>query len=87
MVAVGEEEFAELDILFKRGRNKGVLGLHRITVTEMRKREPLINPNVSGALFAETGCICYQMLDVKSENNMPFPSSTIRAGWLPLLFV
>ncbi len=58
VVAIGKEELLELDILFERGKRNGVLGMHNISADEMRQREPLINPNVSGALFAETGGIC-----------------------------
>lgn len=58
VVAVGEEELPKLDELFKRGKQNGVQGMHRISGDEMRKREPLINPGTSGALYAETGGMC-----------------------------
>ena len=58
VVAIGKEELPKLDILFKRGKKNGVMGMHHISTDEMRKREPLINPEVSGALFAETGGMC-----------------------------
>ena len=58
VVAIGKEELPELDILFERGKRNGVVGMHQISAAEMREREPLINPNVSGALFANTGGIC-----------------------------
>jgi glycerol-3-phosphate dehydrogenase len=58
VVAVGEEEFPKLDALFERGRRNGVAGMRLLSADEMRKREPLINPQVSGALFAETGAMC-----------------------------
>lgn len=58
VVAVGQEELPMLDKLFERGKQNGVPGMHRVSAEEMRKREPLINPETSGALFAETGGIC-----------------------------
>ena len=58
VVAIGEDELSKLDTLFERGKSNGVTGMSFITRVEMRKREPLINPNVSGALFAETGGMC-----------------------------
>jgi len=58
VIAIGKEELPMLDILFERGKRNGVLGMHSISTDEMHKREPLINPKVSGALFAETGGMC-----------------------------
>ena len=58
VIAIGKDELPKLDILFERGKKNGVLGMHRLSPAEMRKREPLINPNVSGALFADTGGMC-----------------------------
>ena len=58
VVAIGDEELPKLDELFQRGKRNGVPGMHFITAEEMRKREPLINPNVSGALYAEYGFTC-----------------------------
>lgn len=58
VVAIGKKELPKLDVLFERGKKNGVMGMRRISTDEMRKREPLINPNVSGALFAESGGIC-----------------------------
>ncbi len=58
VVAVGEEEIPKLDALFERGRRNGVAGMRLLSADEMRKREPHINPQVSGALFAETGAMC-----------------------------
>ena len=58
VVAIGEEELPKLDALFKRGKQNGVTGMSLISADEMRRREPLINPGVSGALFAQTGGMC-----------------------------
>ena len=58
VVAIGREEFATLDRLLHQGWSNGVPGMHIISGEEMRSREPNINPNVSGALWAPTGGIC-----------------------------
>ncbi len=58
VVAVGQDELPKLDELFERGKRNGVTGMHFVSGDEMRQREPLINPDVSGALFAETGSMC-----------------------------
>ena len=58
VVAVGEDELPKLDALFERGKRNGVPGMRLLSADEMRRREPLINPQVSGALFAETGAMC-----------------------------
>jgi glycerol-3-phosphate dehydrogenase len=53
IVAVGEEEFSCLGALQERARKNGVTA-EIISAKEMRIREPLINPQVSGALFTPT---------------------------------
>ncbi len=58
VVAIGPEELAGLDKLLEQGRRNGVPGMHFISLEEMRRREPEINPQVSGALWAPTGGIC-----------------------------
>ncbi len=58
VVAVGPEELPGLDLLMEQGRLNGVPGIHLISAQEMRKREPEINPAVSGALWAPTGGLC-----------------------------
>jgi glycerol-3-phosphate dehydrogenase len=57
VVAVGEEELGLLDKLMEQGKKNGVPGMHIILAEEMRHREPNINPNVSGAIWAPTGGI------------------------------
>ena len=58
VVAIGPDEFAHLDHLREQGRKNGVPGMHIISADEIRYREPNINPEVSGALWAPTGGIC-----------------------------
>ncbi len=57
VVAVGEEELALLEKLMEQGKKNGVPGMHIILADEIRHREPNINPNVSGAIWAPTGGI------------------------------
>ena len=53
VVAVGQDELGCLDPLEVRGRVNGIK-VERISREEMLKREPLLNPGVSGALFTPT---------------------------------
>ncbi len=57
VVAVGQEEFEILQTLMERGKRNGVPGMRLISADEVRFREPNINPDVSGALWATTGGI------------------------------
>ncbi len=58
VVAVGEEELPALHKLLEQGIRNRVPGLHLVSAEEMRRREPVISPNVSGALWAPTGGLC-----------------------------
>ncbi len=58
VVAVGEEELPKLDLLMARGEANNVPGMVLISGEEMCRREPNINPQVSGALWAETSGLC-----------------------------
>ena len=58
VVAVGADELPRLDELMERGRRNGVPGMRLLNGDEVLRREPLINPLVSGALFAESGAMC-----------------------------
>jgi glycerol-3-phosphate dehydrogenase len=58
VVAIGNDELPKLEVLMQQGKHNGVPGMQLISAEEMRHREPLINPQVSGALFASSGGIC-----------------------------
>jgi glycerol-3-phosphate dehydrogenase len=58
VVAIGPDELPKLDSLFLQGKQNGVPGMSFISSEKMRQREPLINPEVSGAIFASTGGMC-----------------------------
>lgn len=57
VVAVNEEEMETLKELLERGIQNGVEGLEIIDGEEMHRREPLIRPDVVGALWAATGAM------------------------------
>lgn len=57
VVAIGKEELPILETLRERGIKNGVPGILMLSGDEVRRREPNINPNVSGALWAPTGGI------------------------------
>ena len=57
VVAVGEEEFAGLDALRAQGDANGI-PTEIISGEEMRKREPTLGEDISGALYCPVGGIC-----------------------------
>lgn len=58
VVAIGQEELPKLDELWRQGIKNAVPGMVMLSGDEVRRREPNINPEVSGALWASTGGIC-----------------------------
>ncbi|MBN2004185.1 MAG: NAD(P)/FAD-dependent oxidoreductase [Anaerolineae bacterium] len=57
VVAVGKEEFAALEDLKSRGERNGI-PVEIISGEEMRRREPSIHPDTSGALYCPVGGLC-----------------------------
>jgi glycerol-3-phosphate dehydrogenase len=57
VVALTAEDLPTLDDLYARGLQNGVPGMRLISGDEMRRAEPLINPQTPGALYAPTGGI------------------------------
>ncbi len=70
VVAIGEQELPALEKLYQQGIKNGVPGMKLISTPEMRDQEPLINPEVSGALWASTGGTCdpFQVTVAAAEN-------------------
>ena len=70
VVAIGEQELPTLESLYQQGVKNGVPGMKMLSAAEMREREPLINPEVSGALWASTGGMCdpFQVTVAAAEN-------------------
>ena len=70
VVAIGENELPAVEKLYQQGVKNGVPGMKLISGAEMREREPLINPEVSGALWASTGGMCdpFQVTVAAAEN-------------------
>ena len=70
VVAIGEDELPAVERLYQQGIKNGVPGMKLISATEMRDQEPLINTQVSGALWASTGGTCdpFQVTVAAAEN-------------------
>jgi glycerol-3-phosphate dehydrogenase len=70
VVAIGERELPKLHSLLERGKRNGVLGMDMISGEAMRQREPTVNPDVTGALWASTGGICdpFAVTSAAAEN-------------------
>ena len=74
VVAIGAEELPKLDALFQRGRENGVTGMSLVSGDELRRFEPLINPDVSGASSPRlAACV---ILSVRPSQPLRTPSST-----------
>lgn len=58
VVAIGDNEVPVLQQLIMQGKSNGVLGLSVISGEEMRRREPKVNPNTSGALWSANTGLC-----------------------------
>ncbi len=54
VVAASQAEFAHLESLLQRSRQNGIPGVEIIGRDELLRREPVLNPAVSGALFTPT---------------------------------
>ena len=57
VVAIGAEQRAALDEQAARGAANGI-PVETISGEEMRRREPMVNPETTGALFCPVGGIC-----------------------------
>jgi glycerol-3-phosphate dehydrogenase len=70
VVGIGEHELPAVEKLYQQGVKNGVPGMKLISGAEMRELEPLINPEVSGALWASTGGMCdpFQVTVAAAEN-------------------
>lgn len=70
VVAIGEQELPILEKLYRQGIKNGVPNMKIITAAEMREKEPLINADVSGALWANSGGLCdpFQVTVAAAEN-------------------
>ncbi len=87
VVAVGADELGCLDPLEERGKVNGIQ-VERVSREEMLKREPLINPNVSGALFTPTAgmvdpfAACLAPLENAVMNGVEVMTDTAFTGFL-----
>ena len=87
IVAVGEEEFGCLAALKERSEKNGVPS-EIISADEMRRREPLINPAVSGALFTPTAgmvdpfAACVASIENAIQNGVEVLTETAFTGFI-----
>jgi glycerol-3-phosphate dehydrogenase len=87
VVAVGPDELGCLDPLEERGKLNGIR-VERVSREEMLRREPLINPNVSGALFTPTAgmvdpfAACLAPLENASINGVEVITDTAFTGFI-----
>lgn len=57
VVAIGDDEFPKLLTLYEQGVANGVPGLKVLKKDEILQKEPVLNKNVSGALFAPSAMV------------------------------
>lgn len=87
IVAVGEEEFGCLAALKERSEKNGV-PTEIISADEMRKREPLVNPATSGALFTPTAgmvdpfAACIASIENAIQNGVEVLTDTAFTGFI-----
>ena len=62
VVAFSEVQMDQLEKLKKRGNKNGITGIRILTKEELQRKEPNINPEAIGALYAETAGIIDPML-------------------------
>ncbi|MCE5192746.1 MAG: NAD(P)/FAD-dependent oxidoreductase [Candidatus Cryosericum sp.] len=70
VVSIGPDEYGKLETLRQQGLANGVPGMVMLDGADVRRREPNINPDVSGALWASTGGICdpFSVVVAAAEN-------------------
>ena len=62
VVAFDEEQLAQIEVLRQRGTRNGVPGLEILSTEALLEREPGVNPEAKGALWAPTGALVDPML-------------------------
>ncbi len=87
IVAINDQEFGCLEALKERSKKNGVLS-EIISADEMKKREPLITPAVTGALFTPTGgmvdpfAACIAPIENAIENGVDVLTDTEFTGFI-----
>lgn len=70
VIAMTDEETEKVNILYKRGIKNGVSGLEILNSEQVLEKEPNVNDNVKGALWAPTGAIvCPYELAIAAVGN------------------
>ena len=87
IVAIGEQEFDRLGMLLERSKKNGVKA-EILSADEMKKREPLINPMTSGALYTPTAgmtdpfAACVASIENAIQNNVEVLTDTEFTGFI-----
>ena len=87
IVSIGEEEFGCLAALKERAQKNGVKA-EIIDADEIKKREPLINPQASGALFTPTAgmvdpfAACVASIENAIQNGVDVLTETAFTGFI-----
>jgi glycerol-3-phosphate dehydrogenase len=87
IVAIGEQEFGCLAALKERSQKNGVTA-EIIGAEEMRRREPLVNPLTSGALFTPTAgmvdpfAVCVASIENAIQNGVEVLIETTFTGFI-----
>ncbi|HCS39026.1 MAG TPA: FAD/NAD(P)-binding oxidoreductase [Anaerolineaceae bacterium] len=87
IVAIGEDEFGCLTALKERSDKNGVAS-EVISADEMRRREPLVNPATSGALFTPTAgmvdpfAACVASIENAVQNGVEVLTETTFTGFI-----
>ncbi len=70
VVSIGAQEFNELDRLYQKGITNGVPGLRILQKHEFLTKEPLINPEATGALYAPSAGVIdpFRSVTAAAEN-------------------
>ncbi len=88
VVGLAQDDEATLRDLLARGRENGVPGLSLIDADAMRRQEPAISPDVTGALLAASGgivdpfALCYAAAENAVANGVELQLETEVTGWL-----
>ena len=95
VIAFNSKDEEHLRNLYERGIANGVRGMELIDKEELLRREPNLNPEVTGALFAPSAGVvnpwrlCISMAETAAENGVEFylDSQVVGIEKIPLGFV
>ncbi len=80
VVALGEAELPALDELIRRGSANGLAGLRRMSIEEIREREPHV-AGIAGLYVAETGIVDFAQVAEAYAHVVRQEGGAVRTGW------